>query len=106
MCRAGVVRALSCAPNWLAAESVSAAMAAASLSSDNASSMPIPKCGIRAENTLFASAAGTACQIFLPSIRHVCPDVGATWALNGDPRKHGARQRHETTASRTTLQAR
>jgi len=42
MRRAGVVRALAGAPNWLAAESVSAAMAAASLQDENARAMPMP----------------------------------------------------------------
>ena len=84
MCRAGVVRALPGAPNWLAAESVSAAMAAASLSSDNASAMPFLIYGIRAENKLFTRAGDTECHISLPSIRHMCPDTGASWASSGD----------------------
>ena len=42
MCGAGFVRDVPCAPNWLAAESVSAAMAAASLQVKNASAMPMP----------------------------------------------------------------
>ena len=60
MCRAGVLRALPGAPNWLAAESVSAAMAAASLSSENASAMPIPNYRIRADNKLFTECAATS----------------------------------------------
>jgi len=77
VCRAGVVRALPCAPNWLAAESVFAAMAAASLSSDNARSMPFPKIRNKSREQAIHECGGTECHISLPSIRHVCPDVGA-----------------------------
>jgi hypothetical protein len=42
MCRAGFRRFVTCAPNWLAAESVSAKMPAASLRDESARAMPLP----------------------------------------------------------------
>ena len=76
-CAARVLCAmLACAPNWLAAESVTAAMAAASLQYESARAMPMPNNERKPRTRLSLSAVHIECHKPLPCVRHVCQDVG------------------------------